>query len=63
MDAIKQAADAGKYLFVFFLKTEDEQTLAMRKVFDQAMKKASDRGSVGRGEHHRHLGKGHCGEV
>jgi hypothetical protein len=43
MEAIKQAADAGKYLFVFFLKTEDEQTLAMRKVFDQAMKKASDR--------------------
>lgn len=43
MDAIKQAAGDGKYLFVFFLKTEDEQTLAMRKVFDEAMKKAADR--------------------
>ena len=31
MAAIKQAADAGKYLFVFFSKTNDDQTLAMRK--------------------------------
>jgi hypothetical protein len=43
MAAIKQAADAGKYLFVFFSKTEDNQTLAMRKVFAKAMKKAADR--------------------
>ena len=43
MDAIKRAADAGKYLFVFFSKTDDDQTLAMRKVFDKAMEKVSDR--------------------
>jgi hypothetical protein len=41
--AIKQAADAGKYLFVFFSKTDDDQTLAMRKVFDKAMEKVADR--------------------
>ena len=43
MAAIKQAADAGKYLFVFFSKTDDDQTLAMRKVFDKAMEKVADR--------------------
>jgi len=43
MAAIKQAADAGKYVFVFFSKTDDDQTLAMRKVFDKAMTKAADR--------------------
>jgi hypothetical protein len=43
MTAIKQAADAGKYLFVFFSKTEDDPTLAMRKVFDKAMEKLADR--------------------
>jgi hypothetical protein len=43
MPAIKQAAAAGKYLFVFFSKTDDDQTVAMRKVFDQAMEKAADR--------------------
>jgi hypothetical protein len=43
MDAIKRAADANKYLFVFFSKTDDEQTLAMRKVFDKALEKAADR--------------------
>jgi hypothetical protein len=42
MAAIKQAGDAGKYLFVFFSKTDDEQTLAMRKVFDKAMEKVAD---------------------
>ena len=41
--AIKQAADAAKYLFMFFSKTEDDQTVAMRKVFDKAMDKAADR--------------------
>ena len=41
MAAIKQAADAGKYLFLFFSKTDDDQTLAMRKVFDKAMEKAA----------------------
>jgi hypothetical protein len=43
MAAIKQAADAGKYLFVFFSKADDEQTLAMRKVFDKAVEKVADR--------------------
>ncbi len=43
MAAIKQAADAGKYLFVFFSKADDDQTLAMRKVFDKAMEKVADR--------------------
>ena len=43
MAAIKQAADAGKYLFIFFSKADDEQTLAMRKVYDKAMVKMVDR--------------------
>jgi hypothetical protein len=43
MAAIKQAADAAKYLFLFFSKTQDDQTVAMRKVFDKAMEKAADR--------------------
>jgi hypothetical protein len=43
MDAIKQAGEAGKYLFLFFSKTDNDQTLAMRKVFDKAMEKVADR--------------------
>ncbi len=43
MAAIRQAADAGKYLFVFFSKTDDDHTLAMRKVFDKAMEKTAGR--------------------
>jgi hypothetical protein len=43
MAAIKQAADAGKYLFAFFSKTDDDQTVAMREVFDKAMEKVTDR--------------------
>jgi hypothetical protein len=43
MAAIKQAAEAGKYLFVFFSNGDDAQTIAMRKVFDKAMEKAADR--------------------
>lgn len=43
MTAIKQAADAGKYLFMFFSKTEDSQTQTMRKVFDKAMERVADR--------------------
>lgn len=43
MEALRQASQSSKYLFAFFFKTEDEQTLAMRKVFDKAMEKASDR--------------------
>ena len=34
MAAMQRTAQAGKYLFAFFWKAEDEQTLAMRKVFD-----------------------------
>jgi hypothetical protein len=43
MAAVKQAADAGKYLFMFFSKTADDQTEAMRKVFDKAMTKVASR--------------------
>jgi hypothetical protein len=43
MAAIRQAAANGKYVFMFFSKTENEQTLAMRKVFDAAMEKVADR--------------------
>ncbi len=43
MAAMKQAAEAGKYLFIFFSKEDDEQTLAMRKVFDSTMEKLTDR--------------------
>jgi hypothetical protein len=43
MAAIEQAAQAKKYLFAFFWKKEDEQTTAMRKVFDAATSKAADR--------------------
>jgi hypothetical protein len=43
MAAIKQAADAGKYIFMFFLKSDDDQTIVMRKVFDEAMEKVGDR--------------------
>jgi hypothetical protein len=43
MAAIKQAADVGKYIFMFFSKTDDDQTLAMRKVFQKAMEKVADR--------------------
>jgi hypothetical protein len=43
MDAIRKAADAKKYLFMFFSKADDAQTIAMRKVFDKAMGKVADR--------------------
>jgi len=39
MAAIRQASDANKYLFLFFSKANDEQTDAMREVFDGAMGK------------------------
>ena len=63
MAAIKQAADAGKYLFMFFSKTDDEQTLAMRKVFDKAIEKVADRAQSDRGEHHRLRREGHRSQV
>lgn len=43
MAAIRQAADAGKYLFLFFSKADNDQTLAMRTVFDKTMANANDR--------------------
>jgi len=43
MAAIHEAAEAGKYLFVFFSKSADEQTVATRKVFDAAVAKMADR--------------------
>lgn len=42
-EAVRKAAAEGKYLFAFFWKTEDEQTQAMRKVFDATMAKLTDR--------------------
>ena len=45
MAAIRQTADANKYLFMFFSKADDAQTIAMRKVFDKAMEKVADRAS------------------
>ncbi len=41
--AIEQAAGQDKYLFAFFWKEEDDQTAAMRKTFDAAMKKLAER--------------------
>lgn len=43
MAAIRQAADAKKYIFMFFSKADDDQTHAMRKVFDKAMERVADR--------------------
>ncbi len=43
MVAIRRATDSGKYIFMFFSKANDDQTLAMRKVFDKTMEKVSDR--------------------
>lgn len=42
-EALRKAAAEGKYLFAFFWKTEDEQTAAMRQVFDATMAKLTDR--------------------
>lgn len=43
MAAIEQAGRAKKYLFALFWKTDNEQTTAMKKVFEDAVKKVSDR--------------------
>lgn len=43
MAAIQQAADAKKYIFMFFSKADDDQSRAMRSVFDKAMEKVADR--------------------
>jgi hypothetical protein len=44
MAAIARASAAGKYLFIFFWKEDDENTVAMRKVIDAAMVKAEAKG-------------------
>ena len=41
--AIKKAAEAKKYLFVFFYKQADSQTEKLRGVFDAAMPKLADK--------------------
>lgn len=41
--AMQQAAKDKKYLFTFFWKHDDNQTVAMRKVFEQATAKIADR--------------------
>ncbi len=43
MAAVRQAADAGKYLFAFFWKEDDQQTQAMRQVFNQATSQVEER--------------------
>jgi hypothetical protein len=43
MAAIQRAAEARKYLFVFFFKVDDDQTVAMRKVFETSMAKVAGR--------------------
>lgn len=41
--AINHAAEAGKYLFLFFYQGDDDQTRAMRPVFDATMQKVADK--------------------
>ncbi|MFH0981983.1 MAG: hypothetical protein V2A79_10625 [Planctomycetota bacterium] len=41
--AIDQTAQAGKYRFLFFYRTDDEPTQAARRVFDAAMARLGDR--------------------
>lgn len=43
LEAIRKAANAEKYLFAFFWKEDDDQSIAMRQVFDQAVAKEADR--------------------
>jgi hypothetical protein len=43
MAAIRHAAEAQKYLFLFFYQTEDDQTRAMRPVFDATLQKVADK--------------------
>jgi hypothetical protein len=46
MAAKERAAEEDKYLFVFFYKTDDEQTQSMRTVFDAAMEKVADKANA-----------------
>lgn len=43
MAALRRAADAGKYLFIFFHQVNDSQTQAMRQVFDATAAKITER--------------------
>ncbi len=43
VQAMSQAAADNKYLFAFFWNTDNEQTAAMRKVFEDATAKVADR--------------------
>jgi hypothetical protein len=43
MEALKRAADAHKYLFLFFYQSDDDQTRSLREVFDATMRKIADR--------------------
>jgi hypothetical protein len=43
MAALKNAGEAGKYLFIFFHNGKDQQTQAMRQVFDATMEKVADK--------------------
>lgn len=44
--ARQKAAEEGKYLFAFFTKNKDDKPTEMRRVFDRAMAKATDRANV-----------------
>jgi hypothetical protein len=41
--AIQHAADAKKYLFIFFYKAEDDATKSARKTFEEAMPKLAEK--------------------
>lgn len=41
--AIKRAAETQKYAFLFFYQAEDEQTRALRPIFNSTMQKVADR--------------------
>ena len=44
--AMRQASEAGKYLFAFFWKQDDDQTRDMRKIFEEAIEKIKDRANA-----------------
>ena len=46
MALMEQAAKDNKYLFGFFWKTENEQTISMKKVFEDALAKVSERATA-----------------
>ena len=43
MAAVAHAAEANKYLFIFFHRSEAEQTQSMKRVFDEAVGKVTDK--------------------